>query len=102
VVGAATATERAGPLLGALIITLPIGAGPSYVFLALQHEPEFIAASALGSLAVNALNGVFGLIYAALAQRCGLLVSCDRPRGVGRARHGDAHGRMDARARRPP
>jgi len=75
VVGAATATERAGPLLGALIITLPIGAGPSYVFLALQHEPEFIAASALGSLAVNALNGVFGLIYAALAQRRGLLVS---------------------------
>ena len=75
VVGAATATERAGPLLGALIVTLPISAGPSYVFLALQHEPEFIAASALGSLAVNALNGVFGLVYAALAQRRGLIVS---------------------------
>jgi len=75
VVAAATATERAGPLLGALIVTLPIGAGPSYVFLALQHDPEFIAASALGSLAVNALNGVFGLVYAALAQRRGLFVS---------------------------
>jgi len=75
VVAAATATERAGPLLGALIVTLPIGAGPSYFFLALQHEPEFIAASALGSLAVNALNGVFGLVYAALAQRRGLFVS---------------------------
>lgn len=75
IVIAATATERAGPLLGALIVTLPIGAGPSYVFLALQHEPEFIAASALGSLAVNALNGVFSLVYAALAQRRGLFVS---------------------------
>jgi len=75
VVGAATATERAGPLLGALIVTLPISAGPSYFFLALQHAPDFVAASALGSLAVNALNGIFGLIYAALAQRRGLLVS---------------------------
>jgi hypothetical protein len=75
VVGAATATVRAGPVLGALIITLPIGAGPSYFFLALQHGPEFIAASALGSLAVNALNAVFSLIYAALAQRRGLFVS---------------------------
>jgi hypothetical protein len=49
VVAAATASERAGPLLGALILTLPIGAGPSYVFLALQHDPDFIAASALVS-----------------------------------------------------
>ncbi|MBV8751943.1 MAG: hypothetical protein JO328_03695 [Hyphomicrobiales bacterium] len=75
VVAAATATERAGPLLGALIVTLPIGAGPSYVFLALQHDSAFIGASALGSLAVNALNGVFALVYAALAQRRGLFVS---------------------------
>jgi hypothetical protein len=75
VVGAAMATERAGALLGALIVTLPISAGPAYFFLALDHGPEFIAASALGSLAVNAANGVFGLVYAALAQRRGLLVS---------------------------
>jgi len=75
VAGAAMATERAGPLLGALILTLPIGAGPAYFFLALDHPPEFIAASALGSLAVNAANAVFGLVYAALAQRRGLAVS---------------------------
>jgi hypothetical protein len=75
VVGAAMATERAGALLGALIVTLPISAGPAYFFLALDHGPEFIAASALGSLAVNAANGIFGLVYAALAQRRGLLVS---------------------------
>src|SRR5437588_4716767 len=75
VVGAATATERAGPLLGALIVTLPISAGPAYFFLALDHGPGFIAASALGSLASNAANGVFGLVYAALAQRRGLAAS---------------------------
>src|SRR5580693_5553967 len=75
VVGAAMATERAGPLLGALIVTLPISAGPAYVFLALQHGPDFIAASALGSLGVNAANGVFGLVYVVLAQRRGLVVS---------------------------
>jgi hypothetical protein len=75
VVGAAMATERAGPLLGALIVTLPISAGPAYVFLALQHGPDFIAASALGSLAVNAANGVFGLVYVVLAQRRGLFIS---------------------------
>src|SRR5712691_1763917 len=75
VAGAAMATERAGPLLGALIVTLPIGAGPAYFFLALDHGPDFIAASALGSLAVNAANGVFGLVYAAMAQRRGLLLS---------------------------
>jgi hypothetical protein len=75
VVGAAMATERAGPLLGALIVTLPISAGPAYVFLALAHGPDFIAASALGSLAINAVNGVFGLVYVVLAQRRGLLIS---------------------------
>jgi hypothetical protein len=75
VVGASMATERAGPLLGALIVTLPIGAGPAYFFLALDHPPQFIAASALGSLAINAANGVFGLVYVAFAQRRGLVVS---------------------------
>jgi hypothetical protein len=74
-VGAAMATERVGPLLGALIVTLPIGAGPSYFFLALAHPPDFIAASALASLAINAVNGVFGLVYVALAQRRGLIAS---------------------------
>src|SRR5580700_3913535 len=88
VVGASMATERAGPLLGALIITLPIGAGPSYFFLALDHPPEFIAASALGSLAVNAANGVFGLVYVAFAQRRGLVVSLASALAVAPRQHG--------------
>src|SRR5215471_63779 len=82
VVAAATATERAGPLLGALIVTLPIGAGPAYFFLALDHPPEFLAASALASLAVNAAACVFGLLYAALAQRRSLATSLLVPLAV--------------------
>ncbi|MGB8183241.1 MAG: hypothetical protein WCF13_12820 [Stellaceae bacterium] len=68
VVGAARAAERAGPLIGAMVATLPIAAGPAYVFLALDHDAEFIAASALASLAANAANMVFCTVHAAVAQ----------------------------------
>ena len=43
VVGAAMVTERVGPTIGALVATLPIAAGPAYVFLALDHDSEFIS-----------------------------------------------------------
>jgi hypothetical protein len=36
VVSASIVTERSGPVVGALVATLPISAGPSYVFLALR------------------------------------------------------------------
>jgi len=68
VVGAARTAERAGPLVGAMVATLPIAAGPAYVFLALDHDAGFIAASALASLAANAANMVFCTIHAAVAQ----------------------------------
>jgi hypothetical protein len=60
--------ERAGPLVGGLVATLPLGAGPVYVFLALDHGAPFIAQSAINSLAINAVNVIFALIYALLAQ----------------------------------
>ena len=74
VLGATIAAERAGPLIGSLIATLPLSAGPSYVFLALDHEAEFISASALASIAINAATGVYATVYARLAQRHSLLV----------------------------
>ena len=37
VVSASVITERSGPVIGALVATLPISAGPSYVFLALTY-----------------------------------------------------------------
>jgi hypothetical protein len=67
--------ERAGPLIGGLVATLPISAGPVYIFLALDHDAQFIAQSALGSLVTNALNVVFAVTYALLAQRGSLPVS---------------------------
>ena len=73
---AATVTaERAGPLVGGLVATLPISAGPVYIFLALDHDAHFIAQSALGSLVTNALNVIFAFTYALLAQKRSLSVS---------------------------
>ena len=54
VVTASVITERSGPVIGALVATLPISAGPSYVFLALDHDAAFIAEGALASLPINA------------------------------------------------
>ncbi|MGO9326601.1 MAG: hypothetical protein ACLQJ0_00575 [Steroidobacteraceae bacterium] len=68
-------TERAGPLIGALVMTLPVTVWPAYLFLALDHDEAFLAQSAIGGLAVNAVNGVFMVVYAALARRRSLSVS---------------------------
>src|SRR5437016_13532403 len=75
VVTASIVTERSGPVIGALIATLPISAGPSYVFLALDHDAAFIAEGALASLPINAATVFLGLTYVLLAQRRGALVS---------------------------
>src|SRR5258708_1641062 len=75
-VTASVITERAGPVIGALVATLPISAGPSYVFLALDHDAAFIAEGALASLPINAATIFLGLTYVVLAQRQSMLVSC--------------------------
>jgi hypothetical protein len=68
VVSASVITERAGAVIGALVATLPISAGPSYVFLALDHDAGFIAEGAVASLPINAATIFFGLTYVLLAQ----------------------------------
>ena len=75
VLAATMTAERAGPLVGGLVATLPIGAGPVYVFLALDHDAQFIAQSAVASLAINAINVIFALTYALLAQKRSLAIS---------------------------
>jgi hypothetical protein len=75
VLAATITAERAGPLVGGLVATLPIGAGPVYVFLALDHDAHFIAQSAVASLAVNAVNVIFAVVYCVLAQKRSLTVS---------------------------
>jgi hypothetical protein len=75
VLAATVTAERAGPLVGGLVATLPLGAGPVYVFLALDHGASFVAASAVNSLAINTVNVIFALTYALLAQKRSLPVS---------------------------
>src|SRR6195952_4168879 len=75
VVTSSIITEKSGPVIGALVATLPISAGPSYVFLALDHDAAFIAEGALASLPVNAATIILGLTYVVLAQRHGALLS---------------------------
>lgn len=75
VVSASVVVERAGPLIGALVVTLPVTVWPAYVFLSLDHDATYLAASALSGLAVNAVSAVFMLVYVVLVQRRGLLAS---------------------------
>ena len=75
VVGASIIAEKSGPAIGAMIATLPIAAAPAYIILSFDHDSTFIANGAIGSLAANAVTGIYSLIYAFLAQRFGLLIS---------------------------
>ena len=75
VVITSVAVERAGPFVGALIAALPTAAGAAYFILAIEHPPSFIAASAVGSVAVSAAVSVFSAVYMVLAQRRGVVLS---------------------------
>jgi hypothetical protein len=75
VVAAAMIAERAGAAIGAIVATLPVAAGPAYFFVALDHGPAFISASAIGSIAAHAATAVFCLVFVLLAQRNGVALS---------------------------
>ena len=75
VVAASVIVERSGPFVGSLVAALPTAGGAAMIILALEHPPEFIAQSAVGSLIANAACAFFALTYAALAQRRSLQLS---------------------------
>lgn len=75
VIAAAMVAERAGAAIGAIVATLPVAAGPAYVFVALDHDAAFISASAIGSIAAHAATAVFSLVYIVLARRYGTMAS---------------------------
>ena len=75
VVVASIIVERSGPFIGALIAALPTAGGAALIILAMEHPPEFIAQSVIGSLVANAACAVFALTYAAQAQTRSLAVS---------------------------
>jgi len=75
VVAASLVVERSGPFIGSLIASLPTAGGAAMIILAIEHQPDFIAQSAVGSVVSNAVCAIFALTYAALAQRRSLAVS---------------------------
>jgi hypothetical protein len=75
VVAASIATERAGPFIGALVVTLPVTFWPAYLFVSLDHDAAFVATSALAGMVMHAITGVLLLVYVILAQRFSLLPS---------------------------
>jgi uncharacterized membrane protein (GlpM family) len=75
VVAASVIVERSGPFIGSLIAALPTAGGAAMIILALEHPPEFISRSAIGSLIANAACALFALSYAALAQKHTLRLS---------------------------
>ena len=75
VVTATTLAEKSGPLIAGLIIAMPVSVGPTYVMLAMTAAPDFVAKSALGSIAANGAVAVFGTVYVLLARRMPMLAS---------------------------
>jgi hypothetical protein len=69
VVAASVATELAGPFIGGLLVSLPVTIWPAYLFLTLDHDPAFVAASAVAGLVMNAATAVLMLVYVLMAQR---------------------------------
>ncbi|MFG1400045.1 hypothetical protein [Roseixanthobacter pseudopolyaromaticivorans] len=72
VVLASLVAEATGPLGAAMIASLPITAGPSYVLLAMDHDSAFVAATALAGLAGLPATAPFIVVYATLARPAGL------------------------------
>ena len=72
---ATSIAERLGAAIGALVATLPVSAGPVYVFLALDHDSTFISSSAVASLALNSATAIYLTVYVLIAQRHSIWLS---------------------------
>ncbi|MFY0611678.1 MAG: hypothetical protein JXQ99_09160 [Hyphomicrobiaceae bacterium] len=66
---------RFGAFIGAMIAAIPISAGPSYLFIAMENDAAFVAKSALTSVAINSLTVVFLVISATLVERFGIILA---------------------------
>jgi hypothetical protein len=75
VVTASVVVERLGPLVGSLLATLPLSAGPNFVYLAMEHGAVFLAETARIGVQVNIGTALFVLVYAYAAVRHNVFVS---------------------------
>jgi len=75
VVAVSMLAERVKPFLAAMVATLPVSAGPSLVFLSLDHDDAFMRATLIGAMVANLAICSFVITYAGLAQKHGTLLS---------------------------
>jgi hypothetical protein len=75
VVAASVVTERAGPFIGALFVTLPVTFWPAYLFIAMDHDRAFVADSATAGMVMHGISAILVVVYVKLAQRLSLLPS---------------------------
>ena len=75
VIAATVVAERAGAFIGSLIVTLPISTGPAYVFIAFDHDADFVARAALTSVINNVPTVLYTVVFVFLAQRFGAAIS---------------------------
>jgi hypothetical protein len=75
VVASTSIAEKAGPVVGGLIATLPISSGPVYFLLALDHGPDFISGAALTSFNGMVAAGLMLIVYVIVAQTAKTAVS---------------------------
>ena len=68
VLAATVTAERVGPLIGGLVATLPISAGPSTYSSRSTTTRNSSRKAQWQTLAINAVNVIFALTYAMLAQ----------------------------------
>lgn len=67
IVVVALISERTGPFFGAMVASLPVYTGPVYVFLALDHPPEFLERVTTASVAAFAVTPIYLLMYGLMA-----------------------------------
>lgn len=75
VVVASMVVERLGPVMGALVATLPLSAGPNFVYLAMDHGAAFLAETARIGLQVNIATAFFVLGYGLAAPRANVFAA---------------------------
>ena len=61
---ASLAAERSGVLIAAIIVTLPLNAGPGFLFVALDTSPEFLSKGGLASFSATLAVHTFTTAYA--------------------------------------
>ena len=61
--------RRAGAFWGAVTASLPVSVGPAYLFLALQHDVDFLETTTLNSALASAGTAAFLYTYARVSNR---------------------------------